>query len=277
LRGRAIEFYKKNPAHYAGATRGLSFAEHGAYNLLLDHLYLTEIPLPPRLKVIYKLIGAVTAQDRKDIQYVLRRFFQKTDKGYTQKRFEKELTFVNSRRWTARENGKKGGRPPKKRKPTETQSVSNAKPTETNVGFSGFLRARENPQKPDSSDSSDSVPQLKIMQVLGISLSLFQDFRKVRESTHHPIVSGAEDLIFKELLRFQEQGENPVEVLEQAVRTGSWMLYPVKNQNGNGKGRAHESHQERRSKSTATAIETVLGRFEETPRDIRRALPPADK
>ena len=167
-------------------------------------------PRSPYLKLSPKCaadLGAQSPADRKAIQYVLRRFFKRSRDGYTQKRFEEELTFVNSRRYASRENGKKGGRP---KKTPETQQVNNGKPTETQQVFLGSY-ARENLEKPDYSDSKDSkdrVAQPEIMQVLGISLSLFTDYRKVRESTHHPIVPGAEDLIFAELLEFQTRRES---------------------------------------------------------------------
>ena len=41
-----MDWYKRYPASYRGDTWGLTLAEHGAYNLLLDHYYLTERPLP---------------------------------------------------------------------------------------------------------------------------------------------------------------------------------------------------------------------------------------
>lgn len=146
LRGTVTDFYRKFPDKYAGATQGLSFIEHGAYNLMLDYLYRTERPLPLKITYVYKVLGAKTAAERAAVQYILKEYFHRTRNGYTQKKFGEELTFVNSRRLASRENGKKGGRPPK---PKETQQVSHNKPTETHQVIVGSY-ARENLEKPDS-------------------------------------------------------------------------------------------------------------------------------
>ena len=66
---------------------------------------------------------------------MLHEFFIKTPRGWTHKRYLEELKRVNAIRYRNRENGKKGGRPPKNEKPTgnpvETDWVILGNPNET--------------------------------------------------------------------------------------------------------------------------------------------------
>lgn len=66
---------------------------------------------------------------------MLKEFFVKTQRGWTHKRFLRELKHVNLIRYRNRENGKKGGRPPKNKKPSgnppETDWVNLGNPDET--------------------------------------------------------------------------------------------------------------------------------------------------
>ncbi len=215
-------------------------------------------------------IGARSVADRRAVNYVLRRFFYKVRNGYTQKRYEEELTFVNSIRYNSKENGKKGGRPRRKEtqtKPRETQPVITSKVRTSKVETQPVPRTN-----PDQTRQEDlkTLPSATFMQKLGISLSLFQDFRKVRERTSHPLTEAGVDLTFKELLQFQSQGENPVEVLEQAVRTGSWKLYPVKN--GNGKG-SHESFAERNVRESQEVLAKVRRNIDKMDDEVEFDVP----
>lgn len=129
---------------------------------------------------------------------------------------------------------------------------------------SGTLRSNETPEDPISPHAT--------MRELGVSPALWYQYQRVRQTLHRPIAKGTEGLIFKQLQEFQAAGESPPAILEQAIRTSSWKLYPVLNGD-----RSHESFADKRSRKSATAIERVLDRFEKAPSHPERALPPADK
>jgi len=95
--------------------------EHGAYRKLLDYL-TTEKPLPlDNDKMFARELGAKISTRKGSSTTNLKEFFIKTRSGWTHKRFFEELKHVNQIRYRNRENGKKGGRPRKKEKPSGTQ------------------------------------------------------------------------------------------------------------------------------------------------------------
>lgn len=115
--------YKKDTFH-------LTQSEDLAYRRLLDLYYSTEKPLIDDEKKLSRLIGM--HQNADDVAQVLSDFFTLTDRGFIQKRIEKEIARYHERADSARTNGKKGGRPRKPNpNPAITQSVILANPTLT--------------------------------------------------------------------------------------------------------------------------------------------------
>jgi uncharacterized protein YdaU (DUF1376 family) len=248
-----LNYYRRFPGDYASKTQHLTTLEHGIYTLLLDHLYSTERPIPT-IQDAYRIAKCSSGVHRAYCERVISMFFISKPTGFTNERFEKELSLSLPRIKAARANGQKGGRP----KPTGLADKNPAQSSPSSIH-------QPNPK----------TPNLTVMQKLGVPLSLWRSFSGMREKIHRPIAPGAEDLIFTELIEFQQKGFDPIEILEQAIRTSSYTLYAP---NGKGKGNgSHESFAEQRSRKSASAIETVLGRLEKTPRDIHRALPPANK
>lgn len=124
-----MNFYRKYPGDYARDTAHLSFAEHGVYNLLLDHCYATETPLPNGLTEIYRICRAMTDADRKVVQSVCKQFFPVNGEGRINPRFARQLPDEQLRCQTARANGRKGGRPITHRvSGTEPNGIAKPKP-----------------------------------------------------------------------------------------------------------------------------------------------------
>ena len=134
-----MHYYQFNIGDYAKHTQHLSLLEHLAYRLLLDRYYLTEKPLELNTKKLARLIGM--SQHQEEVEQVLEDFFYKTENGYSNNRCEAEIASFHSKAETARENGKKGGRPRKNNdiqnqkqtglEPKKTQPVNLANPEET--------------------------------------------------------------------------------------------------------------------------------------------------
>ncbi len=152
---------------------------------------------------------------------------------------------------------KNGGYIPPKMADTDTQ----------NGGFkqSGSMRSNETPEIETTTPAQAPL----------IPVALWLAFVEMRRKLRKPLTELGSELIRKEVQKLVDHGEDAIQVVEQSIRNDWLDVFPVRKENGNR--RKNESHQERRAKSTATAIETVLGRFEETPRNLRRALPPANK
>lgn len=130
-------------------TQHLKLIEHGAYTLLLDHIYTTEKPLKNDRRLINRICHADTVNERAAIAHVLKLFFKKTKYGYVHKRVQEEISRAKLRVSTSRDNGKRGGRPPKSVNPAGLFE----KPT-------GFQSANLDESSPDSRLQTKHKPPL---------------------------------------------------------------------------------------------------------------------
>jgi uncharacterized protein YdaU (DUF1376 family) len=124
-----VNFYKRFIGDITAKTGGLSLAQMGAYDRLLDHFYSTELPIPP--DEVFSISRAMSKADRVDVEKVLARFWSLTPEGYVQAKAEEQIAKARPLIEAARENGKKGGRPRKTDNPEETQRVPKTNPEET--------------------------------------------------------------------------------------------------------------------------------------------------
>lgn len=81
-----MNYYERHIGDYIRDTVGLSMIEDGAYGRLLDQLYQTEKPLPLDRKEVYRMARATNTTERKAVDYVVGKFFERTDEGFVQKR-----------------------------------------------------------------------------------------------------------------------------------------------------------------------------------------------
>ncbi len=86
-----MNYYERHIGDYIKDTVSLTMLEDGAYNRLIDQCYQTERPLPLEVKEIYREARANTAAERKAVDYVLGKFFERTADGYAQKRIGAEI------------------------------------------------------------------------------------------------------------------------------------------------------------------------------------------
>ena len=108
-----MNFYSRFPGDYARDTAHLSLMEHGVYSVLLDTYYSTEKPLPPDLESLCRICRAMTKEERAAVKSVVDQFFPTDGDGMRHnRRADIEIPAARVRIETARENGKKGGRPP---------------------------------------------------------------------------------------------------------------------------------------------------------------------
>ena len=141
-----MHYYQFNIGDYMKSTRHLTALEDIAYRRLLDLYYDTEKPLVDDIEKLSRLI--VMSEYKKETQQILSEFFQLTQKGYVQKRVQRELSAYSAKADTARANGKLGGRPKK------TQLVNSANPELTR------LKAKQEPltinQEPLTKDQKNT-------------------------------------------------------------------------------------------------------------------------
>lgn len=129
-----MNFYPHHIGDYLTATAHLSWVEDCAYRRLLDLYYSREQAIPADLAQAARLCRATTKDERRAVESVLAEFFTLTDKGWAHTRCEEEIAKAAEAAKRARQNGKRGGRPPKEKptdNPEKTQPVSGGNPEES--------------------------------------------------------------------------------------------------------------------------------------------------
>lgn len=140
-----MKFYKRFPGDIQIKTGGLTLAEFGAYDRLLDHFYATEQPISP--DECYSITRALTRADRAAVDKVLARFFTSVKGGWIQLRAAEMIAEALPKIEAARENGKRGGRP----KRTEQ------KPKQEPTGLFDGTEGEPKPKTSQSQNQSSSV------------------------------------------------------------------------------------------------------------------------
>ncbi len=136
-----MHYYQFHIADWALHTAHLSLEEEGVYRRLLDFYYDTEQPIPEKTQSVIRRLRLGSYEET--VGLILSEFFVLQGDGWHNLRADDEITAYNKRGETARENGKKGGRPKKQKQtkqqvtetqnPDETQSVNLANPDETQL------------------------------------------------------------------------------------------------------------------------------------------------
>lgn len=123
---------------YLRDTAELSAEEHGAYFLLLMHYWQKN----GEIGADVDRLARVARTQPETARFILGSYFILENGNYRNKRADEEIKNADTRRETARENGMKGGRPPKNN-PKETGGLPGA-------------NLAPNPQESSSSSSSPS-------------------------------------------------------------------------------------------------------------------------
>lgn len=121
-----MNYYRRFPGDYQRDTGHLSLAEHGAYSVLLDHYYSRESPLPAEMTALHRLCRAMTKIEQDAVTSVADAYFPVNGDGKRHNhRADDEIKQTESRRQTASDSGKKGGRP---KNESEDESKNKANP-----------------------------------------------------------------------------------------------------------------------------------------------------
>lgn len=141
-RVQIVNYYSRYPSHYLAATVELTMEQDGAYTRLLDWYYSRECAIPDNKR--YVIGRATVRKERAAIDYVLSTFFDHdVELGvWRQERVELEISKAAPKIEAARENGKRGGRPPKN-KPTGF-------PENNPLGFSNETHEEPSAKAPQS-------------------------------------------------------------------------------------------------------------------------------
>lgn len=156
-----MNYYERHLGDYAKDTGHLSLLEHGVYTLLLDRYYATESGIPE--EQAHRIARARSADERAAVDVVLAEFFRLEGNLWVNGRVEEELEKARGRIATARANGKKGGRPPKKNQ-NETHEEPNGFPLGS--GNETGSKAHQSPDTTFTPDRSKQAPEISEVATL---------------------------------------------------------------------------------------------------------------
>lgn len=122
-------YYKHHIGDFRSGTANMTRQERWLYRDMLDVYYDKEQPLPIDIQDVCDSIGA-TDEEVRLIAKILRLKFNQTETGWVHERCEIELNTYRANGDTARENGKKGGRP-RKNNPAGSNPVASGMPSGT--------------------------------------------------------------------------------------------------------------------------------------------------
>ncbi|WON73869.1 YdaU family protein [Nitrosospira sp. Is2] len=131
-----MNYYERYCGDYQRDTAHLSLAEHGAYTMLLDTYFSVEKPLPSDMPSLYRVCRAMTRLEQQAVKSVAEQFFpvSAVDGFRHNQRADREIAKARPKIEAARNNGRKGGRPP--RQSALQQETEN--PTEPGGLATGF-------------------------------------------------------------------------------------------------------------------------------------------
>lgn len=115
-----MNYYERHLGDYAKDTAHLTMLEHGAYGLLLDRYYSTEVGIPQ--DQVHRIARARSRDEKAAVDAVLAEFFVLTDGVWINRRSEEEIVKARHKIKAAQENGKKGGRPKKVKAGSEIET-----------------------------------------------------------------------------------------------------------------------------------------------------------
>ncbi|HEY4357980.1 MAG TPA: YdaU family protein [Acidobacteriaceae bacterium] len=120
-----MNYYERHLGDYLKDTISLTMLEEGAYTRLLDYYYSKEHGIPA--DKAHKIARATSKEERAAVDSVLAEFFKLNGGVWIKGRCQEEIERAHVKITTAQENGRKGGRPPKK--PTGLLDETQQKPT----------------------------------------------------------------------------------------------------------------------------------------------------
>lgn len=155
-----MNYYPRYPADYLSKTLHLSLAEDGAYTRLLDWCYANEKPIPHEKR--YEIVRVLKPKERAIVDRVLAEFFTRSENGWSNKRVSSETAKAQPKILSARENGRKGGRP--RKNPVGSENPPHEKPSGLpNENPLGFLqkpsgKAPQNQNYKEQKQEQDQKP-----------------------------------------------------------------------------------------------------------------------
>ncbi|MFY3333327.1 YdaU family protein [Achromobacter xylosoxidans] len=233
-----MNYYSHNIGDYAQATMHLSLVEDAIYSRLLRRYYAEEQPIKDDLQLICRWVGARTEEERAAVPMILNEFFELEGGVWRNKRADSEIATYQQKAQTNRVNGKAGGRP--KKKPNETQSVSDGIPEGTQTDATrnpngGQKEPSRNPNQepitnkysvPNGTGGTPPEPPSAVDRIFALGLPLLiaagQPEKQARSMLGMFRKSHADEEIVRAIQQcVDDQAIEPVGYLQRVLRSGA--------------------------------------------------------
>jgi len=106
-----MNYYPHHIGDFRSGTFNMTRQERWVYRDMIDVYYDTEGPFPDDLVAIYKMMGVRSDEDKELVAAILLLKFELRPTGYHHVRCDEEIAAYRAKAETAKNNGKKGGRP----------------------------------------------------------------------------------------------------------------------------------------------------------------------
>ena len=159
-----MNYYEHHLGDYAEATAHLSFVEDAAYSRMIRKYYAQEKPLPADPKVVQRLIGARTKEEREAVDTVLGEFFVLEIDGHHNARCDAEIARYQDKQAKAKRSANARWNKPKQH--TEGNADAMRTHTEGNAHQAPSTRHQVNPMPQSAAftepevDATPSSPPL---------------------------------------------------------------------------------------------------------------------
>jgi uncharacterized protein YdaU (DUF1376 family) len=298
-----MNWYKRYPTAFQNKTLDLNFRQIGIYNLLLDYQYQSESAIK-NIRHAMEILRRMATPDPdvcsrtelRAVKFVLKKYFVHKSDGHWNPRALEEIEYVTNKRTQAQKaararhrdpgNGDTAVTPPRHPRDTAVTPPRHPRDTQTSKskGKEQFLdadldldidvRLQTIENTTTTSKPTPAPSALSVYEEPVVPITLWLSFVEMRKKMRKPLTDHGGELIRRQLQRFKDDGEDPIEILEKAIRN-NWMdVFSLK---GKSHGQQTESFAEKRSRTSAEAIRDIFRSDEHMARKIQRTLPPTNK
>jgi len=210
-----MHYYQFNIGDYHSHTGYLSLLEDLAYRRLLDTYYLSESPIAGIPKQVARVIGM--RDNVEEVTQILEDFFILKDGVWVNKRVDSEIELYHSKAVTARNNGKKGGRPPKDKETQEEPSPNPEITQSVNLANPEITGSKANHKPLTKNQELKVIPD-------GINQLAWNEWMDFRRSKRKPVSKAAASKQFKLLLKYSENKTDTIRTLIAKIKV-LWEKY----------------------------------------------------
>jgi uncharacterized protein YdaU (DUF1376 family) len=220
-----MNYYPHHIGDFDRATRHLSRTERSVYRDLLDLYYDTEAQIPLDRTWLCRKILARSNEESTAVEQVLNEFFTQTPTGWYQVRCDEEIAQYHSNTSQKSVAGKASAasRALKKQQAANGASTCVEQPLPAVATKSNGTPTNQEPEpepltNEETKEKTPAAPAFVLPKwIPADTWAAYLQTRKARKAKNEPHALG---LIVKDLADIREKGHDPVEVLNNSIKSG---------------------------------------------------------